>query len=251
MLEPLRRRAARTRRGSLRAAAPAPARDPSSSPSAPRARAAARVRHHRLVVQRVGQLDGPARPAPQVIEAQVRGQPIEPRAERRFAAERLRASGAPRGRSPAADLPRRPGCRASGTPRCRAAPHAPGRAPRTRPGRPARQRSTSASSSCRDGAGGTCHAERLVTLDGPARSVRTVSRHRGWHVAVIVLVRRVRGRFRPAPCAKLADSFPDTRIPSALQQRPLQLEIAAVAARAAPPAAMTRWRGRRERRSLA
>ena len=49
--------------------------------------AAARLVPARLVVERVGELARARRPAPQVVEAQIRRQPIQPRAERRLAAK--------------------------------------------------------------------------------------------------------------------------------------------------------------------
>ena len=64
-----------------------PAPDPSSPPSRsaiPRLPASGQ---HRLVVQRIGHLPGPRRPAAQVIEALIRRQAVQPRAERRFAAK--------------------------------------------------------------------------------------------------------------------------------------------------------------------
>ena len=50
---------------------------------------AARVRQHRRVVQPVGQLSRPRRPAADVIEDLVHRQPIQPRAERRLAAKAI------------------------------------------------------------------------------------------------------------------------------------------------------------------
>ena len=51
--------------------------------------AAARIRNPGLVVQRVGDLAAARRAAPQIVEAQIRGQPIEPRSERGVAAKRI------------------------------------------------------------------------------------------------------------------------------------------------------------------
>ena len=109
--------------------------------------AAARVRDPRLVVQRLGHLAGPRRAAPQVVQAEVRRQPVEPRAERRVAAKRIELPVHRRERSPAAGPRRPPGCRPSGSVRLNSrpewarysssnAPRSPAGSARRAPGRP-------------------------------------------------------------------------------------------------------------------